>query len=86
MTPISLILLELKRQTRLEALVHGFLENDSRFQTIMGKTYTRHFWTKTTKKRLQNPHPRAGVLLRILVAGERCNITGEYFEKGSISE
>ena len=26
------------------------------------------------------------VSLRILVAGERCNITGEYFEKGSTSE
>ena len=28
----------------------------------------------------------SGVSLRILVAGERCNITGEYFEKGSTSE
>ena len=27
-----------------------------------------------------------GVLLRILVAGERCNIAGEYFERGSMSE
>ena len=25
-------------------------------------------------------------LIRILVAGERCNVTGEYFEKGSTSE
>ena len=28
----------------------------------------------------------AGFSFRILVAGERCNITGEYFEKGSMSE
>ena len=28
----------------------------------------------------------SGVSLRILEAGERCNITGEYFEKGSTSE
>ena len=27
-----------------------------------------------------------GFLLRILVAGERCNVTGEYFEKGSTTE
>jgi len=25
----------------------------------------------------------SGVSLRILVAGERCNVTGEYFERGS---
>ena len=28
----------------------------------------------------------AGFSLRILVAGERCNVTGEYFERGSMSE
>ena len=28
----------------------------------------------------------AGFYLRILVAGERCNVTGEYFERGSSSE
>ena len=28
----------------------------------------------------------AGFSLRILVAGERCNVTGEYFERGSTSE
>ena len=27
-----------------------------------------------------------GFSLRILVAGERCNVTGEYFERGSTSE
>ena len=27
-----------------------------------------------------------GFLLRILEAGERCNITGEYFGRGSTSE
>ena len=27
-----------------------------------------------------------GFSLRILVAGERCNIAGEYFERGSTSE
>ena len=27
-----------------------------------------------------------GFSLRILVAGERCNVTGEYFESGSTSE
>ena len=27
-----------------------------------------------------------GFSLRILVAGERCNTTGEYFERGSKSE
>ena len=27
-----------------------------------------------------------GFSLRILVAGERCNIGGEYFERGSMSE
>ena len=27
-----------------------------------------------------------GFSLRILVVGERCNITGEYFERGSMSE
>ena len=26
----------------------------------------------------------SGFLLRILVAGERCNVTGEYFERGSV--
>ena len=31
---------------------------------------------------LSNP----GFSLRILVAGERCCVTGEYFERGSISE
>ena len=28
----------------------------------------------------------SGFSLRILVAGERCNVTGEYFESGSKSE
>ena len=28
----------------------------------------------------------SGFSLRILVAGERCNLTGEYSEKGSTSE
>ena len=28
----------------------------------------------------------AGFSLRILVAGERCNVTEEYFERGSTSE
>ena len=28
----------------------------------------------------------AGFSLRILVAGERCNVTGEYFERGSTLE
>ena len=28
----------------------------------------------------------AGFSLRILVEGERCNVTGEYFERGSMSE
>jgi len=28
----------------------------------------------------------SGFSLRILVAGERCNVTGEYFERGSTSE
>ena len=28
----------------------------------------------------------AGFSLRILVAGERCNVTGEYSEKGSTAE
>ena len=28
----------------------------------------------------------AGFSLRILVAGERCNVTGEHFERGSTSE
>ena len=27
-----------------------------------------------------------GFSLRILVVGERCNIAGEYFERGSMSE
>ena len=27
-----------------------------------------------------------GFSLRILVAGERCNIAGQYFERGSMSE
>ena len=27
-----------------------------------------------------------GYLLRILVTGERCNVTGEYSERGSTSE
>ena len=27
----------------------------------------------------------SGFSLRILVAGERCNVTGEYFERGSMS-
>ena len=26
----------------------------------------------------------SGFLIRILVAGERCNVTGEYFERGSV--
>ena len=29
---------------------------------------------------------QSGFSLRILVAGERCNVTGEYFERGSTSE
>ena len=28
----------------------------------------------------------AGFSLRILVAGENCNVTGEYYERGSTSE
>ena len=28
----------------------------------------------------------SGFSLRILVAGERCNVTGKYFERGSTSE
>ena len=28
----------------------------------------------------------AGFSLRILVTGERCNVTGEYSERGSMSE
>ena len=28
--------------------------------------------------------PFSGFSLRILVAGERCNVTGEYFERGAI--
>ena len=34
----------------------------------------------------KRPSSKAVFLLRILVAGERCNITGEYFERGSMSE
>ena len=30
--------------------------------------------------------PTLKVSLRILVVGERCNVTGEYFERGSMSE
>ena len=33
-----------------------------------------------------NRAPSSGLSLRILVAGERCNVTGEYFEGGSTSE
>ena len=33
-----------------------------------------------------NRAPSSGLSLRILVAGERCNVTGEYFERGSTSE
>ena len=33
-----------------------------------------------------NVYLKAGFSLRILVAGERCNVTGEYFERGSTSE
>ena len=29
---------------------------------------------------------KGGFSLRILVAGERCNITGDYFERGSTSD
>ena len=40
---------------------------------------------------LEEPTPswqimQAAFSLRILVAGERCNITGEYFERDFISE
>ena len=31
-------------------------------------------------------HSDPGFSLRILVAGERCNVTGEYFKRGSTSE
>ena len=34
----------------------------------------------------KHPRPAPGFSLRILVVGERCNITGEYFERGSMSE
>ena len=33
-----------------------------------------------------NRAPSSGLSLRILVAGERCNVTGEYFESGPTSE
>ena len=33
-----------------------------------------------------NKQTKPGFSLRILVAGERCNVIGEYFENGSTSE
>jgi len=33
-----------------------------------------------------SPLGRPDTQVRILVAGERCNVTGEYFERGSSSE
>ena len=35
---------------------------------------------------LQNYYQGSGFSLRVLVTGEMCNVTGEYFERGSTSE
>ena len=40
----------------------------------------------TTAKVSSDMSQFSGLPLRILVAGERCNITGEYSERGSSSE
>ena len=44
------------------------------------------FSTTIEFHKIQNKTQVSGFSLRILVAGERCNITEEYFERGSTSE
>ena len=39
-----------------------------------------------SKANISAPTEGFHIILRFLVAGERCNITGEYFERGSTSE
>ena len=47
---------------------------------------TTGFFAKMTCEEQAQKFHTAGFSLRILVAGERCNVTGEYFERGPVFE
>ena len=59
-----------------QELIRSAVATDS-FSTLPGRLYD------TIAKRA---YPRSGFSFRILIAGERCNLTTEYFESGSMSE
>ena len=50
------------------------------------RTIIRRIYNVLNYKQLNHNYTYSGFSLRILVAGERCNVTGEYFERGSTSE
>ena len=59
----------------------GLLKEQNKFLLYTCTTRTWHFLMWHLKENMNT-----GFSLRILVARERCNITGEYFERGSTSE
>ena len=72
--------------------VRNNCQKDSREAMVPIRTYNKGWMQKDEKSKspiLDNSNAffcYSGFSLRILVAGERCNLTGEYSEKGSTSE
>ena len=72
--------------------VRNNCQKDSREAMVPIRTYNKGWMQKDEKGKspiLDNSNAffcYSGFSLRILVAGERCNLTGEYSEKGSTSE
>ena len=72
--------------------VRNNCQKDSREAVVHIRTYDKGWMQKDEKSKspiLDNSNAflcHSGFSLRILVAGERCNLTGEYSERGSTSE